>query len=113
LLLKDNALFPWLILVPEVEGVEDLHQLPEERYDEIMAAVRRVSLFAESHFGREKLNVACIGNVVRQMHIHVVARSSGDAAWPGTIWAHEGKAEYSATEVEAIREAATAFLGLA
>lgn len=112
LLLKNNALFPWLILVPEVEGVEDLHQLSEERYREVLDAVRHVSEFVESHFSPEKLNVACIGNVVRQMHIHVVGRSTGDPAWPGTVWAHEGKAAYTDDEVEEIRETARVALDL-
>lgn len=111
LLLKNNAMFPWLILVPEVEGAEDLHHLPVERFDEVMAAVRRVSEFVEGHFLPEKLNVACIGNMVRQMHIHVVGRSPGDAAWPGTVWAFEGKAMYEPAEVEVVREAARAFFG--
>lgn len=112
LLLKDNALFPWFILVPEVEGVEDLHQLEPGRYTEVLSAMRKVSEFVESHFSPEKLNVACIGNVVRQMHIHVVGRSPGDPAWPGTVWAHDGKSEYSEDEVEEIREAARAALDL-
>ena len=113
LLLKNNALFPWLILVPEVEGVEDLHQLSPKQYLEVMDAVRHVSEFVESHFSPEKLNVACIGNVVRQMHIHIVGRSTGDPAWPGTVWAHDGKAEYSPDEVDEIRETARIALELA
>jgi diadenosine tetraphosphate (Ap4A) HIT family hydrolase len=112
LLLKNNALFPWLILVPEVEGVEDLHQLDENRFLEVMNAVRHVSEFVESHFSPEKLNVACIGNIVRQMHIHIVGRSTGDPAWPGTVWAHDGKAEYTPDEVEEIRETARVALDL-
>jgi len=104
LLLKNNALFPWFILVPEVEGVEDLHQLSPERYTEVLEAVRHVSEFVESHFSPEKLNVACIGNIVRQMHIHIVGRTTGDPAWPGTVWAFDGKTEYTPDEVEEIRE---------
>jgi len=107
LLLKNNALFPWLILVPEVEdGIEDLHQLSPERYNEVMAAVRKVSLFVSNHFKPEKLNVACIGNQVRQMHIHIVGRSTGDPAWPGTVWAHDGKQAYHESEIEEITQAA-------
>lgn len=113
LLLKDNALFPWLLLVPEVEdGIEDLHQLEAARYDEVMAAVRRVSQFVADHFQPEKLNVACIGNQVRQMHIHIVGRGSGDPAWPGTVWAFEGKRAYQDEEVAVIRAAARARLEL-
>jgi diadenosine tetraphosphate (Ap4A) HIT family hydrolase len=112
LLLKNNALFPWLLLVPEVEGIEDLHELPPGQYEEVMAAVRRVSEFAAAYFKPDKLNVACIGNQVRQMHIHIVGRSPEDPAWPGTVWAFAGKKEYSAEESEKIRAAARAFLGL-
>ena len=92
LILKNNALFPWFLLVPEVEeGIEDLHQLAADHYDETMSSVRLVSEFVMDHFQPEKLNVACIGNQVRQMHIHIVGRSTGDPAWPGTVWAFDGK----------------------
>ena len=113
LLLKSNALFPWLLLVPEVEGLEDLHQLPPGQYEEVMLAMRRVSEFVASYFHPEKLNVACIGNQVRQMHIHIVGRSSDDPAWPGTVWAYDGKRDYSEEEAAQIRSAARGFLGLA
>jgi diadenosine tetraphosphate (Ap4A) HIT family hydrolase len=112
LLLKDNALFPWFLLVPEVEGIEDLHKLPAEKYGEVMSAVRRVSEFVASHFQPEKLNVACIGNQVRQMHVHVVGRSPGDPAWPGTVWAFDGKKSYAEDETAEILSAARRFLNL-
>ncbi len=113
LLLKNNALFPWFILVPEVEGAEDLHQLDPERYHEVMGAVRQVSEFVSSHFKLEKLNVGCIGNRVRQMHVHIVGRSEGDPAWPGTVWAFEGKEAYPEEERDGILASAREFLGMA
>ncbi|MFU8892780.1 MAG: HIT family protein [Luteolibacter sp.] len=103
-LLKDNSLFPWLLVVPEVTGIEDLHQLPPETYRTVMDVVRTVSEFVSRHFQPEKLNVACIGNQVRQMHIHIVGRSPDDPAWPGTVWAHDGKTPYPPNAIEAIRE---------
>lgn len=113
LLLKNNALFPWFLLVPEVEeGIEDLHQLEPARYDEVMSALRAVSLFVADHFKPEKLNVACIGNQVRQMHVHIVGRNSGDPAWPGTVWAYDGKQPYNDEEIERITVAARAALGI-
>lgn len=109
LLLKNNALFPWFLLVPEVEeGVEDLHQLDEAQYADVTRAIRRVSEFITDYFQPEKLNVASIGNQVRQMHVHLVGRSSEDPAWPGTVWAFEGKQPYTTEQVEAIRSAAAA-----
>jgi len=103
ILLKDNALFPWILVVPEVADIEDLHQLPPDTYREVMDVVRVVSHFVSRHFQPDKLNVACIGNQVRQMHIHIVGRSSDDPAWPGTVWAHDGKSSYSPSEIEIIR----------
>jgi diadenosine tetraphosphate (Ap4A) HIT family hydrolase len=105
-LLKNNALFPWFILVPEVEEeIEDLHQLDAGRFREVMELVREVSGFVSHHFKPSKLNVACIGNQVRQMHLHIVGRSPGDPAWPGVVWSFEGKEAYTPEAVAAIRSA--------
>ena len=110
-LLKNEANFPWLIIVPEVpEGIEDLHQLDEETLAGVMSAVRQVSIFVSDHFKPEKLNVACIGNMVRQMHIHVVGRFTDDPAWPGVVWAFDEKRKYGVGEAEGIVAAARDFL---
>jgi diadenosine tetraphosphate (Ap4A) HIT family hydrolase len=112
LLLKNNALFPWFLLVPEVEeGVEDLHQLDEAQYADVTSAIRQVSQFVADYFQPEKLNVASIGNQVRQMHVHLVGRSPADPAWPGTVWAFEGKQPYAPERVEEIRSAAAQAFG--
>ncbi|WP_411828213.1 HIT family protein [Luteolibacter sp. AS25] len=113
IMMKNETQFPWFIVVPEVEeGVEDLHQLGPEKFSEVMEVVREVSLFVSAYFSPEKLNVACIGNAVRQMHIHVVARSPEDPAWPGVVWAHSEKSKFmnSAEKelVSAAREALSA-----
>jgi len=111
LLLKNSALFPWFLLVPEVEDdVENLHDLEPGHYIEAMLAVRQVSEFVTHHFQPEKLNIACIGNRVRQLHVHIVGRALDDAAWPGTVWAYEGKMELPLEEVEVITAAAREYL---
>jgi diadenosine tetraphosphate (Ap4A) HIT family hydrolase len=111
-LLKNNSMFPWLLVVPMVDQeIEDLHQLDDETLAEVMLAVRKVSRFVEAYFHPEKLNVACIGNIVRQMHIHAVGRSTGDPAWPGVVWAFDGKRKYGEGEAGKIEEAARKFLG--
>jgi diadenosine tetraphosphate (Ap4A) HIT family hydrolase len=112
LLLKNNALFPWFLLIPEVEGVEDLHQLDAGNYLEVMLALRQVSEFVGCYFKPEKLNIGCIGNQVRQMHLHVIGRSSNDLAWPGTVWAYTEKTLYHLEQVEEITAAARDHLGL-
>jgi diadenosine tetraphosphate (Ap4A) HIT family hydrolase len=105
-LLKNQAFFPWFLVVPEVEEIEDLHELEMVEYQEVMLALREVSQFVADHFKPEKLNVGCIGNQVRQMHLHVVGRNSTDPAWPGTVWAFDGKSTYTDAQVEEIRVAA-------
>lgn len=110
LLLKNNALFPWFILIPQVVDIEDLHLLPPGEYGEVMHAQRRVCEFVASHFKPEKLNIGCIGNQVRQMHIQIIGRSTGDPAWPGTVWAFDGKKPYTDEDSEAIISAARVFL---
>ena len=110
-LLKNNSLFPWFIIVPEVdESLEDLHQLDLARYQEVTGLIREISQFVAHHFQPDKLNVACIGNQVRQMHIHIVGRSPEDPAWPGVVWSHEGKEAYATDAVDAIRAAWYAWL---
>ena len=107
ILLKKNSAFPWILIVPEVsEEIEDLHQLPPEQFAEVAFLIREVSNFVDETFQPDKLNVACIGNIVRQMHIHVVGRTTNDLAWPGTVWASNAKSDYTPETIAAITKAA-------
>lgn len=106
ILLKKNAVFPWFILIPEVENhIVDLHQLETADYQSVMQTIREISRFVESHFKPDKINVAAIGNIVPQLHIHIVARYKTDPAWPDVIWGHEEKKAYQADDVEIIKNA--------
>ncbi len=106
ILLKNNAIFPWFILVPEVdESITELHELRQSDYMSVCASIRRISRFADSHFQSEKINVASLGNIVRQMHIHIVARTESDPAWPGVVWGYSESRLYPDADVAAIREA--------
>lgn len=110
-LLKNEANFPWFILVPEVEeGIEDLHQLDIQMFHEVTLLIRDISEFVSAYFKPEKLNVACIGNMVRQMHIHVVGRFINDPAWPGVVWAFDGKLRYDEVRAQEIVAAARGYL---
>jgi diadenosine tetraphosphate (Ap4A) HIT family hydrolase len=102
-LLKNEANFPWFIVVPEVlDSIEDLHQLDERMFHEVTMLIREISIFVSEYFKPEKLNVGCIGNMVRQMHIHVVGRFIDDPAWPGVVWAFDGKRAYDQDRAEEI-----------
>lgn len=85
-LLMNNRHFPWLILVPRRENMRELFDLPAEDYATVMAEARFVSeRFSRLHHAH-KMNVAALGNVVPQLHIHIIARFENDAAWPKPVW---------------------------
>jgi diadenosine tetraphosphate (Ap4A) HIT family hydrolase len=105
-LLKDNAVYPWFILVPEVdESITELHQLEAADFASVCFTIRQMSEFMEIEFKPEKINVAAIGNIVRQMHIHIVARNENDPAWPGVVWACDKKRPYDKDAALAIHQA--------
>ena len=84
--LMNDARFPWLILVPRRPNATELTDLDEPDRMRLMAEVAAVSQALRTATNCDKLNVGALGNIVRQLHIHVVARSCGDAAWPGPVW---------------------------
>jgi len=85
LLIRDKT-YPWIVLVPQREGLRDLDDLSEEDRNVAMAEIDRVSKALKSLYKPYKINVAALGNIVEQLHIHVVARFQDDAAWPGPVW---------------------------
>ena len=105
LLLLDNALVPWFILVPETDKTE-LHQLDADIQSRVLAEINRVSLWLEQNFEVDKLNVAMIGNKVPQMHIHVIGRNRNDYCWPGVVWSATEKRAYEAAELDNLRSKA-------
>ena len=85
LLLHRNAGVPWFILVPDTP-VEDFLDLPGEQRNRVLAECAGVSRFIKQSLGYDKVNVAGLGNVVAQMHLHVIGRSRTDPCWPAPIW---------------------------
>lgn len=86
LLLMDDARFPWLILVPRVAGARELIDLDETDRSSLLAEITTVGRALEALLRPEKLNIAALGNVVAQLHVHVIARNSNDSAWPRPVW---------------------------
>lgn len=99
LLLKDSN-YPWVMLVPEVANLTELHQLEESQLQDVMNSVSFVSKKMKDFYNADKMNIANIGNIVSQLHIHVVARFEGDKAWPGPIWGHSPWELYSPEKLE-------------
>jgi diadenosine tetraphosphate (Ap4A) HIT family hydrolase len=85
-LLMNDANYPWLILVPRRAGVVEIVDLAEAERTHLMQEVAQASAVLKALTECEKLNVAAIGNVVPQLHVHVVARRHSDPAWPKPVW---------------------------
>jgi len=85
-LLMNDARFPWLVLVPRYEGVRELFELPPRERNLLVEEVAHCAKRLLDVTGLAKINIGMLGNVVPQMHVHVVARSSADSAWPGPVW---------------------------
>ena len=76
----------WLVIVPKVVGVAELHHLVKDEQDSLMDNINYFSEVLESHFRPDKLNVGALGNIVRQLHIHLICRYKSDKAWPNPVW---------------------------
>ena len=85
LLMNDRA-YPWLILVPERAGLKDLHDLDPADREGIMGEIAKASRALQRLHNPDKINVAALGNVVPQLHIHIIARFTTDPAWPRPVW---------------------------
>jgi diadenosine tetraphosphate (Ap4A) HIT family hydrolase len=85
-LVSRDASYPWLILVPRRAGAVELIDLPDADQAQVMREIAQVGRVLKTMTACDKLNIAAIGNMVAQLHIHLVARHRGDAAWPKPIW---------------------------
>jgi diadenosine tetraphosphate (Ap4A) HIT family hydrolase len=108
-LLHRNAEVVWFILVPHTT-VSELFLLDEVTKKRLYHQVDRLSEFVELHFEVDKINVASIGNVVAQLHVHVVGRRRDDIYWPNVIWGQPFNKGYEDEEVHSIRQSLVVFL---
>jgi predicted alpha/beta hydrolase family esterase/diadenosine tetraphosphate (Ap4A) HIT family hydrolase len=103
LLLMNERRYPWLILVPRRANVSELHELRESDRTRLQSESQLVCESLSRLFAPDKLNVAALGNVVRQLHVHHVVRTLGDPAWPGPVWGHSPRQPYAAEELDLMR----------
>lgn len=110
LLMKDRR-FPWVILVPELESVREIHELAPEDRTLLIEEIARAGEVMTRLFAPDKINVGALGNVVPQLHVHVVARFAADPAWPGPVWGSGPAEPYPEGELDALRERLAAAFG--
>jgi len=104
LLLSKDANYPWFILVPKREGVSELFDMSQEDQAQLWKETTGLAEALKGEFAADKMNVATLGNVVSQMHMHVIVRRHGDAAWPAPVWGKVPAVEYGPGQVDAIRQ---------
>ena len=101
-LLMNDKQFPWLILVPMRNNIAEIIDLPEQEQQTLLAESAKVSTVLQQIFSPYKLNIGALGNVVRQLHVHHVARFESDVAWPKPVWGNQAPVAYDNAEASAI-----------
>ena len=93
--LVNDKRYPWLILVPQKNGLTEIHNLSEEDQSRLIIEITTTTRIIEKLFQPEKINVGALGNIVSQLHIHVIARFREDAAWPDAVWGNGEPLHYT------------------
>ena len=85
LLMKDSN-YPWFILVPDRDNITEIHQLSDKDQQQLIAESSILSRIIGQQFNADKINIAALGNLVPQLHLHHIVRYTTDAAWPSPVW---------------------------
>ncbi len=101
LLMMNDCSYPWFILVPRREGVREIFELPEADQQQLMVESSMLSERIDRHFKADKINVAALGNVVPQLHIHHIVRFKNDPAWPAPVWGFQPAVSYTDSDATA------------
>ena len=113
LLLRHNAALPWFLLVPETACTE-LYELPTALRQELVQRSDVLAAFVKDYFAADKINTAAIGNIVPQLHLHVIARRRDDCCWPQAAWGHVAvEVPWRDAELSRLKAALRALSGLA
>lgn len=112
LLLMNDARWPWFILVPERAGVKEIFELEEKDQVLLHAETMLLSRSVSDSFQADKMNIAALGNVVPQLHVHVIARFECDSAWPAPVWGKGEPQPYDAPGLKRVRIFAASLPGL-
>ena len=103
--------WPWLILVPRRPGIVEVHDLTPLDQAMLTFETNLVAQALKAETGCTKINTGALGNVVRQLHVHVIARNIGDPGWPGPVWGHGVRESYRPEDRHAFADRMSAALG--
>jgi diadenosine tetraphosphate (Ap4A) HIT family hydrolase len=110
-LLMNDSRFPWLVLVPRKNNCTELYDLTPDEQNSLMAEITRAAQIVRSVFSAEKINVGALGNIVAQLHIHIVGRHPDDPAWPNPVWGSGRADPYSLAQRIALAKRLAVELG--
>ena len=110
-LLMNDARYPWFILVPTVDSLRELMELSDEQAGEYWRESNLLQRFLKDHLKAEKINVAALGNMVPQLHIHHIARFQSDDAWPAPVWGKLPAISYEENAVAELKEQFLRYIG--
>lgn len=103
-LLMNDSRYPWLILVPRCAAISEVFELTVEQQQQLWQETSYVGKVLKEVFQADKINIATLGNVVKQLHMHVLLRMHNDEAWPAPIWGKGDAQPYSAEAIVKVRE---------
>ncbi|WP_249975923.1 HIT domain-containing protein [Vreelandella olivaria] len=103
-LLMNDARYPWVILVPRVPSISEVFELSQEDQEQLWRETTALGAAMKEAFHGDKLNIATLGNVVSQLHIHLVVRYQDDASWPAPVWGNGSAKPYALTQQGERRE---------
>ena len=89
LLMMNDSQYPWFILVPRRVDITEIHQLNREEQIQLLEESSYFSSIIQNIFDAKKMNIAALGNMVPQLHLHIIARFERDTAWPNPVWGHQ------------------------
>ncbi|WP_029653801.1 HIT domain-containing protein [Marinobacter daepoensis] len=101
-LLMNDSTWPWVILVPRVPGVREIYELDQQQQQRLLAESSALSEGMMALFSGDKMNVAALGNMVPQLHLHHIVRFEGDPAWPGPVWGMQPPVSYEAGQLAGV-----------
>lgn len=108
-LMNDRA-WPWVILVPALAGIREIYELSPEQQQALIQESSVLSRGMMEAFGGDKMNVAALGNMVSQLHLHHIVRFEGDPAWPGPVWGTQPPVPYDEEQLAEVKQSLTPVL---
>lgn len=100
--IQNDSRWPWLVMVPQRADMTEIFELSKADQAHLAAEVNQVAAALKEITGATKINVGALGNIVRQLHVHVIARFEGDANWPGPIWGYGSAEPYDGEKRQAL-----------